>query len=97
RRALVTEVEQLKARRNQVSEEVARAKRAGQDASEIIAAMREVSDRIKALADEIRDVEDRRQQLLLVIPNIPHESGPYGESDADNVEVRRWGDRKSVV
>jgi len=92
RRALVTEVEQLKARRNQVSEEVARAKRAGQDASEIIAAMREVSDRIKALDDEIRDVEDRLHQLLLVIPNIPHESVPYGESDADNVEVRRWGE-----
>ncbi|OUM95110.1 MAG: serine--tRNA ligase [Firmicutes bacterium ZCTH02-B6] len=91
RRALVTEVEQLKARRNQVSEEVARAKRAGQDASEIIAAMREVSDRIKALDDEIRDVEDRLHQLLLVIPNIPHESVPFGESDADNVEVRRWG------
>jgi len=92
RRALVTEVEQLKARRNQVSEEVARAKRAGQDASEIIAAVREVSDRIKALDDEIRDVEDRLHQLLLVIPNIPHESVPYGESDADNVEVRRWGE-----
>ena len=92
RRALVTEVEQLKARRNQVSEEVARAKRDGQDASAIIATMREVSDRIKALDHEIRDVEDRLHQLLLVIPNIPHESVPYGESDADNVEVRRWGE-----
>ncbi|HEY8496985.1 MAG TPA: serine--tRNA ligase [Limnochordales bacterium] len=92
RRALVTEVEQLKARRNQVSEEVARAKRDGQDASAIIATMREVSDRIKALDHEIRDVEDRLHQLLLVIPNIPHESVPYGESDVDNVEVRRWGE-----
>ncbi|HEY8418097.1 MAG TPA: serine--tRNA ligase, partial [Limnochordales bacterium] len=92
RRALVTEVEQLKARRNQVSEEVARAKRAGQDASELISSMRAVSDRIKELDDQIRDVEDRLQQLLLVIPNIPHESVPYGESEADNVEVRRWGE-----
>jgi len=92
RRALVTEVEQLKARRNQVSEEVARAKRAGQDASELINSMRAVSDRIKELDGQIRDLEDRLQQLLLVIPNIPHESVPYGESEADNVEVRRWGE-----
>jgi len=92
RRSLLTEAEQLKARRNQVSEEVARAKRAGQDATAIIEAMREVSDRIKELDDQVRDVESRLQQLLLVIPNIPHESVPYGESDADNVEVRRWGE-----
>src|SRR5690606_17942164 len=92
RRSLVTEVEQLKARRNQVSEEIARAKRAGQDATEIIAAMREVSDRIKALDDQVRDVEARLEQLLLTIPNIPHESVPYGQSEEDNVEVRRWGE-----
>src|SRR5690606_16553646 len=91
RRALVTEVEQLTARRNQGSEEVARAKRAGQDASEIIAAVREASDRIKALDHEIREVEDRLHQRLLVVPTIPRESVPAGESDADNVEVRRWG------
>src|SRR5690606_14000910 len=75
-----------------VSEEIARAKRAGQDATEIIAAMREVSDRIKALDDQVRDVEARLEQLLLTIPNIPHESVPYGQSEEDNVEVRRWGE-----
>src|SRR5690606_13525945 len=46
---------------------------------------------IKALEDEVRDVDARLRDLLLSIPNIPHESVPYGESEADNVEVRRWG------
>src|SRR5690606_40276756 len=48
--------------------------------------------KIKAMDDEVRDVDARLHQLLLSIPNIPHESVPYGESEDDNVEVRRWGE-----
>ncbi|MBO8141812.1 MAG: serine--tRNA ligase [Firmicutes bacterium] len=92
RRALLSEAEQLKARRNRASEEVARAKRAGEDAGHLIQEMRAVGDRIQALDDEVREVDRRLNELLLAIPNIPHESVPYGESEADNVEVRRWGE-----
>ena len=92
RRELLTESESLKNRRNVVSQEVARKKRAGEAADNLIAEMREVGDRIKRLDDEVRELEQRLEELLLSIPNVPHESVPVGASDADNVEVRRWGD-----
>jgi seryl-tRNA synthetase len=92
RRELLTESESLKNRRNVVSQEVARKKRAGEAADDLIAEMREVGDRIKRLDDEVRELEQRLEELLLSIPNVPHESVPVGASDADNVEVRRWGD-----
>ena len=95
RRALVTEAERLRAQRNEASEQVARLKRTGEnpeEAQRLIERMRAVSDKIKAMDDEVRDVDARLHQLLLSIPNIPHESVPYGESEDDNVEVRRWGE-----
>lgn len=95
RRALVTEVEQLKATRNQASEQVAHLKRTGEspdEAARLIETMRVVSDNIKSLDDQVREVDARLRELLLVIPNIPHESVPDGESEDDNVEVRRWGE-----
>lgn len=95
RRTLVTEVEQLKAQRNDASEQVARLKRTGEnpeEAARLIETMRTVSDKIKEMDDEVRDVDARLRELMLSIPNIPHESVPYGESEDDNVEVRRWGE-----
>lgn len=95
RRALVTEVEQLKAKRNEASEEVARLKRMGENADEaarLIETMRVVSDDIKKMDEQVRELDARLRELLLVIPNIPHESVPDGESEDDNVEVRRWGE-----
>lgn len=95
RRTLVTEVEQLKAQRNDASEQVARLKRTGEnpdEAARLIETMRVVSDKIKAMDEEVRDVDARLMDLMLAIPNIPHESVPYGESEDDNVEVRRWGE-----
>jgi seryl-tRNA synthetase len=71
---------------------VAQRKKKGQDATELIAAMREVGDRIKKLDETIRAAEEELQQLLLTIPNVPHESVPDGLSDADNELVRRWGE-----
>lgn len=91
-RALVAESDQLKHRRNEVSQEIARLKRAGEDAEARIAEMRQVSDRIKELDERIRQLEAEIDDLLLSIPNVPHETVPDGASDADNVEVRRWGE-----
>jgi len=92
RRELLTETERLKNRRNTVSQEVAQLKRTGGDAEALIAEMREVGDRIKALDDEVRELEGKIDELLLSIPNIPHESVPDGRSEEDNVEIRREGE-----
>jgi seryl-tRNA synthetase len=92
RRELIVEAEQLKSKRNEVSQQVATLKREKKDAEHLITEMREVGDRIKALDDELRGVEETLEMLLLSIPNIPHESVPVGESEDDNVEIRKWGD-----
>ncbi|RXJ01102.1 serine--tRNA ligase [Anaerobacillus alkaliphilus] len=92
RRDLIVEGEQLKSRRNTVSQEVAQLKREKQDADHLIKEMKEVSDRVKELDDELRTVETQLDAILLTIPNIPHESVPVGLTEEENVEVRTWGD-----
>lgn len=92
RRELIVEAEQLKSKRNEVSQQVAALKREKQDADHLITEMREVGDKIKALDEELRTVEEELDQLLLSIPNIPHESVPVGETEDDNVEIRKWGE-----
>jgi seryl-tRNA synthetase len=91
RREMLKEVEQLKNRRNVVSQEVAAIKKSGGNADALISEMRDVNDRIKQLDDEIRVVEADLNLLLLSIPNMPNESVPIGHSEEDNVEIRRWG------
>lgn len=90
RRSLLTESESLKAQKNSVSEEIAKVKDKSQVADKI-AAMKEVSSRIKALDDELKLVEEELQSLLLTIPNLPHPSTPTGCSEVENVAIRSWG------
>ncbi|GIP24622.1 serine--tRNA ligase [Paenibacillus sp. J22TS3] len=92
RRELLQESEQLKNRRNVVSAEVAKRKKNREDADELIVEMREVGDRIKALDEEVRELEVKIDELTLAIPNIPNESVPVGSSEEDNVEIRRWSE-----
>jgi seryl-tRNA synthetase len=91
RRALITAAEKLKAERNKASEEIAKLKKAGQDASGILGRMKSVSDEIQRDDARITELDERLKQFLLTIPNIPHASVPVGKGAADNVEVRRWG------
>jgi seryl-tRNA synthetase len=91
RRAAVTESEQLKARRNSESAEIATARRAGEDTSARQQMVREIGDRISALEDNVRQLDESFKGLLAGIPNMPHESVPVGKSAEENVEVRRWG------
>ncbi|AJY74973.1 serine--tRNA ligase [Paenibacillus beijingensis] len=95
RRDLLQESEQLKNRRNSVSLEVARLKKSGGDAEALIVEMREVGDRIKELDEVGREVEAAIDELLLSIPNIPHDSVPVGASEEENVEIRRAGEPAS--
>jgi seryl-tRNA synthetase len=91
-RALTTEMEQLKAEKNKVSESIPRRKKAGEDTAPIVEEMRRLGDRIKELESEADRTVDERNGLLEVIPNIPHESVPDGADDSANVEVRRVGE-----
>jgi len=91
RRQLITTTERLKAERNKASDEIAKLKKAGQDASPILARMKQVSDTIKRDDERIAELDEQLKQFLLTVPNIPHSSVPVGKSAADNVEVRRWG------
>jgi len=91
RRRLIKDAEDLKALRNRASEAIGQARRRGEDASAEQARMREVGDRIKALDAEVKAVDAAIEALLVQVPNVPLPSVPRGKSDADNVEVRRWG------
>ncbi|MED3927289.1 serine--tRNA ligase [Priestia megaterium] len=94
RRELIAQTEELKSKRNEVSQQIAKLKREKQDADHLIVEMREVGDRVKQLDEELRSVEEELELLLLSIPNVPHESTPVGETEDDNVEVRKWGEIK---
>ncbi|WP_134702296.1 serine--tRNA ligase [Ammoniphilus sp. YIM 78166] len=97
RRALLVESEALKNKRNTVSEQIALKKRNKENADDLIAEMKGVGDQIKEFDEQIRQVEEELDQILLTIPNIPHESVPVGASEEDNVPVRQWGEPKSFA
>ncbi len=92
RRAVLRSLEDLRHRRNTVSEEIAAKKRAGEDASEIIADMKQVSSEIKEKEARLSEIQAGLDPLLMEIPNIPHDSVPVGGDEEDNVVVRTWGD-----
>jgi seryl-tRNA synthetase len=92
RRARMQEVEALKSARNVASQRIAQQKQRGEDVSADVEAMRLVGEQIHALDACIKEDEDAIQDALLRIPNVPHDSVPDGISEADNVEVRRYGD-----
>jgi seryl-tRNA synthetase len=92
RREAITKNEKLKSERNQVSQEVARKKKAKEDAEQLILNMRQVGEQIKELDEEIRQLDEQLSQILLSLPNIPHESTPIGTTEEENIPVRHWGD-----
>jgi len=92
RRSLIAEGEQLKNRRNTLSQEVGRLKAAKQDATELQEEVRGISKRIKELDQELADLEQKLNKALLMIPNIPHETVPIGKDEEDNVVVRIEGE-----
>lgn len=92
RRELLNEVELLKAEKNRVSGLIGRTKDKSQVQGEI-SRMKDVSTQIKSLDDQLREVETQLSELLMGVPNIPHEKSPIGISEDDNVEIRVWGEK----
>ena len=95
RRELLQEVEQMKSKQNTVSKEVPRLKKEGKDASAVLEEMKVLSEKIKGLDEEVKVVEEQIENMLLYIPNAPNASVPDGTSDADNAEVKRWGEPRA--
>ncbi len=91
RRERITAVERLKAERNKASEEIARRKKAGEDASALLAEMKRVSEEIKISGERAEALDVRLRDFMLTVPNRPHSSVPVGHDAGANVEVRRWG------
>lgn len=91
KRQLLYETEQLKAKQNEVSKQIPALKKEGKDVSAVFEDMKKLSDRTKELDIQIRELDANIEGILLTIPNIPHESVPLGESDENNIELRKWG------
>jgi seryl-tRNA synthetase len=91
RRAALTQSEQLKALRNAETQEIGKLRKAGEDTSARQLAVREMGEKISALEDQAKSLDDKFRDLLAGVPNIPHESVPVGKSAEDNFEVRRVG------
>jgi seryl-tRNA synthetase len=95
RRAAITETEELKARKNAASAEIGKLKKSGaglDETAEAQTAVREMSDRIALLDEEVKALDDQFRGMLAAIPNVPQDSVPVGRSAEDNVEVRRVGE-----
>ncbi len=97
RRRLIQETESLKSKKNTVSSEVGKLKKEGKNADHLIAEMKGVADKIKELDEERRAVQEEIDEMLLWIPNIPHESVPVGDDPASNVTVREWKPDDTVL
>jgi len=91
RLSLLKEAEELRNKRNVVSEKIAQMKRQAEDTTSIVAEMRKVSERIKEIEVYLKDIETEVSNFLLNLPNIPHFTVPIGKDENDNVEIRRWG------
>ena len=91
RRQAITESENLKARRNRASEEVAKLKKSGGDASALIEETKKLREQGEKHEKDAAEYEGQLRAILSQIPNLPHGSVPVGHSSDDNVEVRRWG------
>ncbi|MDW7998394.1 MAG: serine--tRNA ligase, partial [Thermodesulfovibrio sp.] len=92
---LLRDIEQKRALRNSVSQEIAFLKKSKDDSSNIdklISEMRNLGDQIASLEQKLREIEERVQNFIFFLPNIPHPTVPVGKDENENVEIRRWGE-----
>lgn len=91
RRQLLYNAEQLKNKQNVQSKLIPQYKKENKDVSELMEQLKKLADEIKELDNQVKEVDEKLEEILLTLPNAPSENVPIGKSDADNVEVRRWG------
>ena len=96
RRRAETGKQKLQAERKKTSKEIGALRSKGEDSSSIEAQVKEIGGHIKALEEEASAAESRQTELLLNIPNLPHEGIPQGESEDDNPELRTWGEKPAI-
>jgi len=92
RRNLLRQSEDMKAKQNAASKQIPTLKKEGKDTAPIMAEMKTLADEIKALEPQVKAIDEELDNFLMGIPNTPHPNTPIGESDNENVEVRRWGE-----
>lgn len=92
RRALIAETEQMKNKQNEASKMIPAYKKEGKDISELMTEMKAISEKVKVLDNEIRDIDEKIENFLLMIPNMPNDLVPEGVDDQDNEEIRRFGE-----
>ena len=90
-RAILAEVERLRQRRNELSKEVAELKRQGKSTNDVVARVAAEGPLLNGLEKQLKEKDEILREVALFIPNLPHDSVPFGKSPEDNVEVRRWG------
>ncbi|HEV8257110.1 MAG TPA: serine--tRNA ligase, partial [Casimicrobiaceae bacterium] len=95
RKAIQTRTQELQARRNALSREIGAAKSKGEDRSAPMVEVGAIGDELNALERQLADIQSGLRDWLLAMPNLAHASVPVGSSEADNVEVRRWGAPRS--
>ncbi len=95
RKEVQIRTQELQAKRNATSKQIGMAKAKGEDVAPILAEVATLGDELKSAEEQLLVIQAQMQELLQTIPNLPHESVPPGKSEADNVEVRRWGAPKN--
>ena len=91
-RSLQTEVNNLRGKRNKLTEEIGKLRRQGADASELVKQAEQVPEQIRTLETETQDLNQKITEILMLLPNVIHESVPFGKDDSGNVEVRKWSE-----
>ncbi|MCS7164328.1 MAG: serine--tRNA ligase, partial [Thermodesulfovibrio sp.] len=91
---LLRNIEQKRALRNSVSQEIARLKKTNENEKieKLISEMRNLGDELALMEEKLREIEDKVRNFMLLLPNIPHPTVPVGKDETENVEIRRWGE-----
>ncbi|HTZ17562.1 MAG TPA: serine--tRNA ligase [Dissulfurispiraceae bacterium] len=92
---LLRESEELRNKRNVVSEEIGKLKREKKDTDQLVKEMKVVADRIKEIDEILKGIEEKTNLFLLTIPNVPNETVPVGKNETENVEIRKWGEPRT--
>lgn len=92
RRAILAEVEQKKAKQNEITKQIPQMKKNGENTDQIFAEMKELSNDIKADDEKVRDIDEQLRNFMLRIPNIPNPEVPVGKDDTENVELRKFSE-----